>query len=155
MRSSPAYAGLALELPSVTVANRLAAALAIGAGTYGANVLAGQGATAAGVVVACAGLAAAGVQVANWTRARTRPGLRLELRPDGSLQVRAGTGTAVPATLGGGTRRVGPSVFLDVHFAIGGRTRQYRRWLTPLDVPAAVLRRWSVVLPRSGRAACS
>jgi len=153
VQSSPAYADLVLELPRVTVADRVAVALSIVAGGHGAAVLAGQGATTAALVVACAGVLAA--THLTWTRSRRSPAWRLERCPDGSLQVRTGGGGAVPAVLGHGTRRVGTSVFLDLRFAIGGRTAGYRRWLTSWDVPVQVLRRWTVVLPSSGRAACS
>jgi len=155
VRSSPAYAALGLELPPVTLADRLAAGLAIAAGAYGAAVLADQGQVMLAIVVATAGALATASQVIRWARSRRRAPLRLERSADGSLQVRVGAGPAVPAEIGAGTRHLGPSVFLEVRFASGGRTTLYRGWLTPFDAPAAVLRRWSVVLPRSGRAACS
>jgi hypothetical protein len=155
VRSSPAFAGLALELPPVTVADRVAAGLATGAGLYGAAVLAGQGRWILACGVACAGVLATARQVLDGFRSRRRLVLRLERCEDGTLQVRVGAGPAVPVAIGRGTRRVGPSVFLDLRFASGGRPAVYRRWLTPLDVPGVALRRWSVVLPRSGRAACS
>ena len=155
MRSSPAYAALALELPPVTFADRLAATLTTVAGAYGAAVLARQDAVALAAVVALTGAVATAMQVVRWARSRRRAPWRLERGADGLLHVRAGAAPAAPAVLGRGTRRLGPSVFLDVRFAFGGRTALYRRWLTPLDVPGDLLRRWSVVLPRSGRAACS
>ena len=155
MRSSPAFANLALELPAVTVADRVAAGLATAAGVYGAAVSAAQGPWLLAVVVASAGVFATAKQVFDWSRSRRRPALCLERCTDGTLQVRAGAGPAVPAAIGPGTRRLGPSVFLDLQFASGGRPAVYRRWLTPLDVPGVMLRRWSVVLPCSGRAACS
>ena len=52
-------------------------------------------------------------------------------------------------------RALGPSVFLEFDHLVDGRRTRCRRWLTPLDVPASVLRRWAVVLPSSGRAARS
>lgn len=155
MRSSPAYAGLVLELPPVTLADRIAAVLVAVAGAHGAAVLAGQGATTAAAVVVCASALVVVGQAAGWTRTGRRAPLRLERRPDGSLRVRTAAGYAVPAWLGTGTRRVGSTVFLDVRLAIDGRPARYRRWLTRFDLPRAELRRWSVVLPGSGRAACS
>jgi hypothetical protein len=155
VRSSPAYAALALELPPVTVADRLAAALTTVAAGYAAALLAGRGQLALAGLVVLAGALATARQVIRWERSRRGPTLRLERDAGGALQVCAGAAPGVPATLGRGTRRVGSSVFLEVRFASGGRTTRYRRWLTPLDVPATLLRRWSVVLPRSGRAACS
>jgi hypothetical protein len=155
VRSSPAFASLALELPPVTVADRAAAGLATVAGLYGAAVLVGPGGWLVASGVACAGALATAMQVRHGFRLRRSPALRLERCADGTLQVRAGGGPAVPVAIGRGTRRLGPSVYLDLRFALGGRRTAYRRWLTPLDVPGVVLRRWSVVLPRSGRAACS
>jgi hypothetical protein len=139
----------------VTAADRLAAGLTTVATGYAAAMLAGRGQLALAGVVVLAGALATARQVIHWDRSRRGPTLRLERAADGALQVRAGAAPAVPATLGRGTRRVGPSVFLEVRFASGGRSTLYRRWLTPLDVPATLLRRWCVVLPRSGRVACS
>ena len=155
MRSSPAYAGLALELPAVTVADRVAVALVLAAGAFVGSIGYRQG--FAGVAVATASLAVgvAVMQWRTWTRSRPGPAARLELLPDGLLQVRLAGHGATPARLGHGTRQLGPSVFLELHFACGGRRIRYRRWLTAWDVPTAVLRRWSVVLPVCGRAACS
>ena len=75
--------------------------------------------------------------------------LRLRLGPDGALYLQAGNAPAAVATLGPGTRRLGPSVFLDLRVASAGR-RRVCRWLTPLDVTDADLRRWTVVLPHCG-----
>ena len=58
-------------------------------------------------------------------------------------------------TIGVGTRLVGPSVFLDLLAASIPAGKPLRTWLTPLDVPTQAIRRWSVVLPHSGRVACS
>ena len=154
MRSSPAYADLVLELPSVTVADCVGAALVVAAGAYGVAVFAGQGFPMLALAVGCASLVVAARQVLIWTRSRRRSVWRLELCPDGSLQVCV-HGGPVAATLGPRTRRLGPSVVLDLQFTLGGERSHYQSWLTPLDVPAHVLRRWTVVLPFSGRAACS
>ena len=156
MRSSPAYAGLALELLAVTVADRMAVVLVLAAGAFVGSI--GYRHGFAGVALSTASLAV-GVAVTQWriiwTRSRLRPAARLELLPDGSLQVRLARRGAAPARLGHRTRQLGPSVFLELHFASGGRRMRYRRWLTAWDVPPVVLRRWSVVLPVCGRAACS
>jgi hypothetical protein len=58
-------------------------------------------------------------------------------------------------TVSVGTRLLGPSVFLDLLAASNPAGKPLRAWLTPLDVPAQAIRRWSVLLPRAGRAACS
>jgi hypothetical protein len=58
-------------------------------------------------------------------------------------------------TVSVGTRLLGPSVFLDLLAASNPAGKPLRIWLTPLDVPIQAIRRWSVILPRSGRAACS
>ena len=155
MRSSPAFAGLALELPAVTVADGLAIALVPLAGTFAGWVLGRHEWEGLAVLAPVVALGIAVIQVCFWTRSRRRPSLWLELLPDGSLQVRRARQGPVPATLGRRTRRLGPSVFLELGFAFGGRRTRYGRWLTRFDVPAAVLRRWTVVLPTCGRAACS
>jgi hypothetical protein len=151
VRSSPAYAALVLDLPVVTIADRATAALAVLAGAFGAWVLARHGHTAIACVTLCAGATVACMQVLLWTRSSLRPRLRLERDPDGALRVHARGTTPVPATVGPGTRRLGISVFLDIRFVRNGRRARYGRWLTPFDVPAAALRRWTVVLPSSGR----
>lgn len=151
MRSSPAFAGLALELPVVTLADRVACGLLPTAGAFGASVLLRHDLPLPAVAAVVAGLGLAAIQVRNWTRSKARPTLLLEQLPDGSLQVTVPGAAPVPATLGRRTRRLGPSVFLEVHFASGGRRRRYARWLTRFDVPRGALRRWTVVLPTCGR----
>ncbi|HET7203091.1 MAG TPA: hypothetical protein VFI92_06950 [Steroidobacteraceae bacterium] len=146
---------MALELPAVTVADRVAAVLALLAGVFPGWILARHGlpGLAALALVVAVGTAAARIRI--WKRSRLRPALRLELLPDGSLQVCGQGQNPRPATLGPRTRRLGPSVFLEVDFASGGRRARYGRWLTRFDVPEAALRRWTVVLPTCGRTACS
>ena len=155
MRSSPAYAGLALELPAVTLADRVAVVLVLAAGAFVGSIGHRQGFACVAVSTASLAMGVAVVQWRMWTRSRLRPAARLELLPDGSLQVRLAGQGATPARLGQRTRQLGPSVFLELHFAFRGRHMRYRRWLTAWDVPTALLRRWSVVLPVCGRAACS
>ena len=151
MRSLPAYAALVLDLPAVTIADRATAALVLLAGAFGAWVLYRHGHTAIAFVTLCAGSTVACMQMLLWTRSSLQPRLRLERDPDGALRVYARGMAPVPATVGPGTRRLGASVFLDIRFVRDGRRARYGRWLTPFDVPAAALRRWTVVLPSSGR----
>lgn len=155
MRSSAAYVGLALELPAVTVADRLAAALVLFAGVFGARVLAVHGQPALAALAAVLALGTVAIQVRHWTLSRERPAVLLERLPGGALLASTAGEAPARATLGHRTRRLGPSVFLEVDFAFGGRRTRYARWLTRFDVPAAALRRWTVVLPSCGRAACS
>jgi hypothetical protein len=54
-----------------------------------------------------------------------------------------------------GTRLIGPSVFLDLLAESNPAGERLRTWLTPFDAPPRVLRRWSVVLARSGPVVCS
>jgi hypothetical protein len=151
VRSSPAYAALVLDLPAVTVAERASVALVLLAGAFGAWVLGRHGHTAFAFVTLCTGSTLACVQMLLWTRSRLRPRRRLERAPDGALRVCVGGVFAVPATVAPGTRRLGASVYLDIHFVLDGRRARYGCWLTPYDVPGAELRRWTVVLPSSGR----
>jgi hypothetical protein len=122
------------------------------AGVFGGWVLARHG---FGLLAATAPLVALAVSARVWTQSRLRAGPRLERRADGTLSVCGAGETAIPALLGRRTRRLGPSVFLEVGFVRNGRRTRYVRWLTPFDVPANTLRRWTVVLPCSGRAARS
>ncbi len=149
MRSSPAFAALDLELPPVTLAARLAGVLVPLAAAYAAGALLVQGHDGPAVLV----LAGAALEcVLRLVRRRSaRPGtMRLRLGPDGALYLLAGDAPAAVATIGPGTRRLGPSVFLDLRVATAGGCRRVCRWLTPFDVAAADLRRWTVILPHCG-----
>lgn len=139
-------------MPPVTVADRVAVHLSLAAGACGGWAFAWNGGWAPVAVAILAGVALAALQLARIRRAQRSPPAWLEHRPDGSLWLAEGAATAVPVVLGAATRLVGPSVFLDLRCA-GRRPR--RLWLTRPDIPAAALRRWSVVLPRTGRAACA
>ncbi|MGI9247102.1 MAG: hypothetical protein ACR2I8_10460 [Steroidobacteraceae bacterium] len=135
----------------MTLADRAALALALLAGGCAVAESLSREMPLIACFSALAALVLAGAQLLCGRRRRAGARLWLQRHEDGRLEVRAGPGPAVAATLGPGTRMVGPSVFLDLRYGGHG----YRRWLTPFDVPAADLRRWSVVLPSSGRAACS
>lgn len=69
----------------------------------------------------------------------------LEHRPDGRWDWHSAAGRLDPVEPGGGCRRFGATVVLDVR-GIGGR-RVRKAWITPLDVPPAALRRLAVRLP--------
>jgi hypothetical protein len=143
-------------LPAVTVADRAALALVVLAGLFAGALLARHGASNLAVLPPLAGGLLAGLTALRWTRSSRRAGRwTLQYRTDAGLCVAVAGRGAWPAQLGPRTRVLGPSVFLDLRFAAGGPSGAYRRWLTPLDVPAPVLRRWTVVLPWAGRVASS
>lgn len=150
MRSSPAYAGSSLELPAVTVADRLAVAMVLCAGLFAAWGLARQGAVGLAGLALAAAFVAATQQAVSWTRSKQQPPWRLERLADGRLQARRGSLAPVPAAINTRTRLLGPSVFLDLTFATGGNGERYRCWITPFDAPAQALRRWTVCLPGAG-----
>jgi hypothetical protein len=102
-----------------------------------------------------AGIVLVTVQVQAWTRARRQPARRLVAAPDGSLWLHLAGRAPSRITIGVGTRLVGPTVFLDLAVASNPAVRRLRAWLTPFDVPAQAIRRWSVILPRSGQVAGS
>jgi hypothetical protein len=79
--------------------------------------------------------------------------LRLRMGSDGVLTLRSGGADAAVARLGPGTRRLGPSVFLDLRVAAAGGGRRVGCWLTPFDVAATDLRRLLAALPLCGRVA--
>jgi hypothetical protein len=134
----------------VTVADRVAGGLVLVAGLFAGWACARAGATGWAVASCAVAGAIAASQAMYWTRSRRRPPLVLERRADGLLQVRQGTEPPVPVSVGAQTRFLGPSVYLDFTFASGRKTVRCRRWLTPFDVPAPVLRRWTVLLPGTG-----
>ncbi len=157
MRSSRQFASSPLELPPVTVVDRGSAVLMLMAGAFLAWEFARQG-----QIVAAAGAGALAAVAAGWMRRSWQIASRSRLQAmalrrlgDGRLQVVVAGVSAVAATIGAGTRLLGPSVFLELHFAFAGGRVRYRKWLTPLDVPAEVLRHWIVVLPHGGWAARS
>jgi hypothetical protein len=140
-------------LPAVTLADRVAAALVVLAGSFAGALLARHGWGTLAWLPPLAGITVAAGQAVCWSQSRRRAGWVLRRGPDATLVVQVAGQGAVRAAIGPRTRILGPSVFIDVHCAVGGVPQAYRRWLTPLDVPAAALRRWSVVLPHAGRVA--
>jgi hypothetical protein len=155
VQSSPPFGVSSLELPAVTIADRAAAGVGLFVGPFLGYVLWRHGLPFLAVLAAGGTTVAVVMQAFSWTRSRLHPPRWLECAVDGQVQVRVGGGPPGPARLRSTTRRLGPSVFLDVEYTHGRRRLRYRRWLTALDVPADALRRWSVVLPTCGRAACS
>ncbi len=153
MRSSPAFAALDLELPPVTFAARLAGVLVPLAAAYAAWALVVQGHGGLAMLVLAGAALGCGLHLVR--RRSVRHGaMWLRLGTDGALYLLAGDAPAAMATLGPGTRRLGPSVFLDLRVASAGGCRRVCRWLTPFDVAAADLRRWIVVLPHCRGVAC-
>jgi hypothetical protein len=140
---------LDLELPSVTLAERLAGVLVPLAGAYASWTLLAQGHGVAAALV-MAGATVAFVIDALADRRTGQQRSRLCLGADGVLHLRPGGSPEATAVLGPGTRRLGPSVFLDLRVTSAGGCRRMCLWLTPFDVAAADLRRWTVALPLCG-----
>jgi hypothetical protein len=155
VQSSPPYASLRLELPPVTFADRATCVLVVLAGGFAAMELAARARPGMALLAAGLAIAVAVTRALFWTQSRFAPATVLERVPDGTLRVRMDGRPAAVATLGTGTRTVGASVYLEFDYPVDRRRTRCRRWLTPLDVPAEMLRRWMVVLPGSGRVARS
>jgi hypothetical protein len=147
---------LRLEWPAITAADWLAAALVALAGGFVALQCAVHDAWPAAGVALAATVIVLILQATLWTRSRRRGPAVLERDARGHLwwQERAGA-ARVPARLGPGTRVLGRSLLLEIEPVDPGRFGRRRAWLTTLDLPAEALRRWTVVLPTSGREACS
>ena len=109
------------------------------------------GSMTASLLPLLAGSSIVATQVRSWVRARRQPGRRLVACADGTLWLQTAGQAPSRATLSVGTRLLGPSVFLDLSAESNPAGKRFRAWLTPLDVPLQAIRRWSVVLPRSGR----
>jgi hypothetical protein len=140
---------LDLELPSVTLAERLARVLVPLAGAYASWTLLAQGHGIAAALVMSGATVAFVVDALADRRSGQQRG-RLRLGADGVLHLQAGGSPEATAELGPGTRRLGPSVFLDLRVTSAGGRRRMFLWLTPFDVTAADLRRWTVALPLCG-----
>ena len=113
------------------------------------------GSVTASLLLLLAGNSIVALQARSWMRSRGNPARRLVACTDGSLWLLTAGRDPCRTTIGVGTRTLGPSVFLDLQVESTPAGERFRTWLTPFDVPAAAIRRWTVVLPRSGRLACS
>ena len=113
------------------------------------------GSMTASLLLLLAGSSVVTTQVRSWMRSTRQPARRLVACADGSLWLHTAGQAPCRATLGLGTRLVGPSVFLDLLADSNPAGKRFRTWLTPFDVPSQAIRRWSVVLPRCGRVAGS
>jgi hypothetical protein len=142
-------------LPAITVAERASCVLVLLAGGVAAAELASRDHGWAGVAAITVAVLVGLIQAMPWRVSGRQRSWLLERGSDGRLHLSAPGQPTVEAQLGAGTRLLGPSVFLDLRFEMAGQPRRYCGWLTPLDVPADRLRHWSVVLPSSGRVACS
>lgn len=156
MRSSPASVVSSLELPPVTAADRAVGVLVV----LAAGFLAWRGVRLGGSMAASlpwvlAGAAIVTMRSRAWSRAMSQPARRLFACADGSLWLHVAGRDPCRVATGVGTRLVGPSVFLDLGVASNPPGTRIRTWLTPFDVPARAIRRWTVVLPLVARAAVS
>jgi len=147
VRSSRPFASLRLELPPVTLADRAGCVLVAAAGVVAATQWATVGRPGLALVIVVAALALAACQAISWTQSRAMARTVLEHDSKGTLRLSVGGRAATDVVLGPSTRVLGPSVFLDLCYALDGRRRRCLRWLLPCDVPSDVLRRWTVVLP--------
>jgi hypothetical protein len=141
-----------LELPAVTAADRAAMMLVGLAAGFGAYAALRQGWNAGAAAMFAAGLVAIVIQVGHWNRSRAAPRRWLETASGGAIMLRCADGSASPVRLRPGTRILGPSVFIDLVCGVSVGHPCIRRWITPLDVPRDVLRRWSIVLLAAGQA---
>jgi len=152
VRSSPASVDSSLELPPVTAADLAVGAILALATAYLAWAVVRSG----GSMTACLLLLLAGTSIVatwgrSWMRSTRQPARRLVAGADGSLWLHTAGQAPCRATIGVGTRLLGPSVFLDLLADSNPTGKRFRTWLTPLDVPTQAIRRWSVVLTRAGR----
>ncbi len=154
MRSSPASVVSSLELPPVTAADRTVGVLvALAAGLLAWRGIRQGSSVTASLPWVLAGAVIVAAQVQGWLRAMRQPVRRLVACADGSLWLHREGHAPCRMAIGVGTRLVGPSVFLDLGVASNRSAKRLRTWLTPFDVPTQAIRRWSVLLPRSGRVA--
>jgi hypothetical protein len=140
--SSPGSA-VTVELPARLLADRLSVALAVACAVAIESTLARHPGMPWGV-----GLVAGGLLLAwQWRRVQRRPG-RIAIGPGGVAVQLAGRGVPVPAT-GPRARVLGRSVVL--HWRDAGASGT--AWLTPADLPSAVLRAIRVRVQARGAAA--
>lgn len=156
MRSLPASVVSSLELPPVTAADRAVVVLvALAAGFVAWRGVRLGGSLVGSLPSVLAGVAIVTALVHGWVRAARQPARRLVACADGSLWLHMAGRAPCRMAVGVGTRLLGPSVVLALGEAANPSAKRLRTWLTPLDVPAQALRRWSVILPRAGRVAGS
>ena len=155
MRSSTPCASLRLDWPAVTAADRSAAVLVGLAGAFVTLQCAIRGEWPGAVLAALVTAGVLATQAFVWTRSSRCGPCRLERDGEGRLWWQERGMLPAAARLGPGTRVLGPSLLVEVQPVDRGRFRRRRAWLTPFDVPRAGLRRWTVVLPSTGREACS
>jgi hypothetical protein len=146
LRSSRASAVNRFELPVVTAADRAASMLVGLAAGFGAYAALRQGWNAGAAAVCAAELVVIVIQVLHWNRSRRSPRRWLETAPGGAITLRHAGGPALPAHLRPATRILGPSVYIDIDCGVSAVYPRTRCWITPLDVPRDMLRRWSIVL---------
>ena len=136
----------------MTAADRSVGLLvALAAGFLAWRVFRLGGSTTAWLPWLLAGAVILTVQIRAWRRASGQAARRLVACADGSLWLHIAGRNPSRVAIGAGTRLVGPSVFLDLEVACNLPGKRLRAWLTPLDVPTQAIRRWSIILPRSGR----
>jgi hypothetical protein len=140
-------------LPAVTIADRVSSMLVAMAAAFGACVAWRQGMT--GVALSCGGMGGALVAARQllWRRDRRGPDRWLECTPDGALNLCRTGQEPMRVRLGPSTRLLGASLFVEVRHGHAAGAKRTRCWLTPLDLPREVLRRWSIVLLARGRVA--
>jgi hypothetical protein len=131
----------------VTLADRAGCVLVVAAGVFAATQWATVDRPGLALAIVVAALALAACQAMSWTQSRTAARTVLQHDSSGGLRLSVGGRAATDVVLGPSTRVLGPSVFLDLCYALDGRRRRCLRWLLPCDVPSDVLRRWTVVLP--------
>jgi hypothetical protein len=144
--SSRGSVAITLELPARTTGERASRVLAVLAVLAAGWVSARYPGTA--LPWAITAIAAVALWVAG---ARPRDLRALAVQPGGRWRVEGPGGRRASAIPGPGTRRLGPTVVLDVRADATARSLGCRLWLTPADLPAATLRRLAVRLPVAGR----
>jgi hypothetical protein len=131
------------EVPARAWADRAADGLAVAGAASAAWACTLHAGAAFSAVLGCAVLL---VLLAFKTVSRSERGAGvLEHRPDGRWVWHTAHGCADPVEPGGGCRRFGPTVVLDLRGTGGRRCR--KAWITPLDMPSSGLRRLAVRLP--------
>ncbi len=141
----------------MTAADLAAGAMVVLTTAFVAGAVARSGGpVTASLLLWLAGSSIVAVLARSWMHSRRRPALRLVASAaDGSLWLHRAGQVPSRVTIGGGTRLIGPSVFLDLLAVSNPARERFRAWLTPLDVPSQAIRQWGVLLPRCGRSAGS